>query len=72
MPNRHPGLSLLAQCRSCIEAAKAELRHARTKEERDLLNEKIGLWERRQHEVRVAQRREAALRRRWERMNGPR
>jgi hypothetical protein len=25
-------------------------------------NEKIGLWERRQHEVRVAQRREAALR----------
>ena len=72
MPNRHPGLSLLAQCRSRIEAAKAQLRHARTKEERDLLNEEIGLWERRQHEVRVAQRREAAMRRRLERMGGPR
>jgi hypothetical protein len=72
MPNRHPGLGLLAQCRSHIEQAKAELQQARTKEDRDLLNEKIGLWERRQHEVRVAQQREAALRRRWERMNGPR
>ena len=29
MPNRHPRLSLLAQCRSRIEQAKAELRHAR-------------------------------------------
>jgi hypothetical protein len=72
MPNRHPELSLLAQFRYCIEQAKAQLQHARTKEERDALNEKIGFCERRQHEVRVAQRREAALRRRWERMNGPR
>ena len=59
MPNRHPELSLLAQCRSRIEAAKAQLQHAQTKEERDLLNEEIGLWGRRQHEVRVAQRRQA-------------
>ena len=72
MPNRHSGLSLLAQCRSRIRVAKAQLQHARTKEERDLLNEEIGLWERRQHEVRVAQRRQAAMRRRLERMGGPR
>jgi hypothetical protein len=59
MPNRHPGLSLVAQCSSRIERAKAELQHARTKAERNLVKEKIGLWERRQHEVRVAQRRAA-------------
>jgi hypothetical protein len=64
---RHPKLSLLARIRSCIEQAKVQLQQARTQEERDLLNKEIG-----QHEVRVAQRREAALQRRWERMNGPR
>ena len=72
MPSRHPGLSLLAQCRSCIEAAKAELRHARTKEERDLLSQDLQHLASRERQVRVDQRREAALRRRWERMNGPR
>jgi hypothetical protein len=69
---RHPKLSLLARIRSCIEQAKVQLQQARTQEERDLLNKEIGFLERRQHEVRVAQRREAALQRRWERMNGPR
>jgi hypothetical protein len=71
MSNYSPRHSdLLARIRGYLEEAKVQLQQARTKEERNLLNEKIGFFERRQHEVRVAQRREAALRRRWERMNG--
>jgi GAF domain-containing protein len=72
MPNSHRELTLLARLRHYIEEVKAQLQQARTKEERDLLNQKIGSLENRQHEERVARRRQAALARRWERMNGPR
>lgn len=73
MRNRgHRELTLLGRLRYCIEEAKAQLQQARTKEELDLLNQKIGSLEKRQHDERVARRRQAALARRWERMNGPR
>jgi hypothetical protein len=71
MPSpRHP--SLLTQIRSRIKQVKAQLQHVRTKEERDLLSQDLQHLASRERQVRVDQRREAALRRRWERMNGPR
>ena len=55
MSNYSPRHSdLLARIRGYLEEAKVQLQQARTKEERNLLNEKIGFFERRQHEVRVA------------------
>ena len=71
MPSpRHP--SLLTQIRSRIEQVKRELQHARTKEERDLLGKDLQHLSIRERQVGVDQRRQAALKRRWERMNGPR
>jgi hypothetical protein len=64
--------SLVTQIRSRIEHAKAELQQARTAEERDLLSKEILALSTRERQVRVDQRRQSALRRRWERMNGPR
>jgi hypothetical protein len=63
MPSpRYP--SLLTQIRSRIEQVKRELQHARTAEERDLLSKEIQALSSRERQVRVDQRREAALKRR--------
>jgi hypothetical protein len=52
-----------------IAALNAQLQQARTKEERDSLNEEIdALWSQ-EREVRIARRRRAAARRRWERIH---
>jgi hypothetical protein len=60
---------LLADIRYAIEAAKAQLQQARTKEARDAIGKRIYALASREREVRVARRRNAALKRRWERMN---
>jgi hypothetical protein len=71
MPNlRDPELMLLAELRHAIEAAKAQLQQARTKEARDAIGERIYAWTSRERQISVARRRRAAARRRWERING--
>jgi hypothetical protein len=70
MPNtRDFELIKLADLRNYIEALKAQAQQARTKEARDSLDERIYALSSRERQIRVARRRNAALKRRWERMN---